>query len=57
MPKKMYFQVFEESKEPDMVKGYQVSVLPPANLKYFLPQSGQKKKFAGLISDETLGCP
>jgi hypothetical protein len=32
----------------------QVSALPPANLKYFLPQSGQKKqKFAGLIIHET----
>jgi len=34
----------------------QFSDLPPANLKYFLPQSGQKKeKFAGLIEDETCG--
>ncbi|MGM0539879.1 MAG: hypothetical protein ACQERT_11820, partial [Thermodesulfobacteriota bacterium] len=23
----------------------------------FLPQSGQKRELAGLISDETLGCP
>ena len=28
--------------------------MPPANLTYFLPQSGQKKgKFAGLINNET----
>ncbi|MGM0760974.1 MAG: hypothetical protein ACQEUB_14935, partial [Thermodesulfobacteriota bacterium] len=34
----------------------QYSAPPPAALNYFLGQSAQKKKFAGLIQDQTLGC-